>query len=217
MTKDLSQAKSYSPACARNRDPILAVLTEIFADARRVVEVGSGSGQHAVYFADHLGHLVWQPSNRAGGLASVKAWVDEAALDNLRQPVVLDLFDDDWSTTLERPADGALDGPDGPDALVAINVIHIAPWAATDHLFRHAAHLLRPGGLVYLYGPFRYADRELEPSNQNFDAWLRRRDPASGIREFEAVDAVAEAHGFELVEDRAMPANNRSIWWRRVG
>lgn len=214
MTKDTASAKAFSPSCARNRDPILAVLREAFAEAKYVLEIGSGSGEHAVYFAEYLPHLRWQPSNQAGGLGSVNAWVEEAALANIAVPIELDLFADDWSAKLAS-SDAAQ--PAKLDAIVATNVIHIAPWAATAHLFRHAESLLPPGGLVYLYGPFRYAERPLEPSNESFDGWLKRRDPHSGIRDFEAVDAVARAHGFELVEDRAMPANNRSIWWRRVG
>ena len=203
MTKNSAQSKSHSPSYARNRDPILEVLREIFAQTTSVLEIGSGSGEHAVYFAEHLAHLLWQPSNRPGELDSVAAWVEEAGLANLCAPVELDLFEEVGPLAK-------------PDAIVAINVIHIAPWAATDRLFELAENLLDIGGLVYLYGPFRYADRPLEPSNERFDAWLRERDPASGIRDFEAVDTVAEAHGFLQVEDRAMPANNRSVWWRRV-
>lgn len=214
MTKNSSPGKAFSPACERNRAPILALLREVFADTQHVLEVGSGSGQHAVYFAEHLPHLIWQPSNQAGGLDSVNAWIKDAGLSNIRTPIELDLFEEDWSQKLGLDAEHKTDRI---DAMVATNVIHIAPWPATERLFQHAENLLDPGGLVYLYGPFRYADRDLEPSNQSFDGWLRRRDPASGIRDFEAVDALAQAHGFELVADRAMPANNRSIWWRRVG
>lgn len=203
MTKNSAQSKSHSPSYERNRDPILAVLRDVFAQTQSVLEIGSGSGEHAVYFAQHLAHLSWQPTNRPDELDSVEAWVEEAGLENLRAPLELDLFDE-----LEARVE--------PDAIVAINVIHIAPWAATERLFELAENLLAPGGLVYLYGPFRYAERALEPSNEDFDGWLRARDPASGIREFEAVTAIAEAHGFLRVEDRAMPANNRSIWWRRV-
>jgi cyclopropane fatty-acyl-phospholipid synthase-like methyltransferase len=195
--------KQFSSACERNREPILSVLDDILADAERVLEIGSGTGQHAAYFARHLSHLQWQPTNRPGRLDSIRAWRQDAELPNLAEPLELDLFDDQWSV---EPV----------DAVVAINVIHIAPWPATERLFEHASNLLSQGGLVYLYGPFRYTDRPLEPSNERFDEWLEERDPNSGIRQFEEVDALAKEHGFELVEDRAMPANNRSIWWQRT-
>jgi SAM-dependent methyltransferase len=208
MNRDNATTKEFSAACERNREPIVEVLAEIFGDARRVLEVGSGTGQHAVYFGGRLPHLEWQPSNQAGGLRSIRAWLAEAELENVREPIELDLFDESWADKLGSEQIF--------DAVVATNVIHIAPWEATDQLFRHAESLLEDGGLVYLYGPFRYAGRALEPSNERFDEWLRGRDARSGIRTFEEVDEVAVRHGFELVEDRAMPANNRSIWWRRV-
>jgi cyclopropane fatty-acyl-phospholipid synthase-like methyltransferase len=195
--------KQFSSACERNREPILSVLEDVLADADRVLEVGSGTGQHAVFFAGNLPHLEWQPSNRPGHLDSIRAWRNDAGLPNIAEPIELDLFE-------ERSVEPV-------DAVVAINVIHIAPWPATERLFEHASQVLTDDGLVYLYGPFRYAERALESSNQRFDQWLKERDPQSGIRQFEEVDAVAQAHGFECVEDRAMPANNRSIWWRRTG
>jgi SAM-dependent methyltransferase len=203
MVKPQHTTKQFSNACERNRDPILSVLTDILADAERVLEVGSGTGQHAVHFARHLSHLEWQPSNRPGRLDSIRAWRHEAELSNIAEPIELDLFDDQWQV-------------DQVDAVVAINVIHIAPWAVTGRLFEHASRRLKPGGLVYLYGPFRYVDRTLEPSNLRFDQWLKDRDPDNGIRLFEEVDALAKEHGFEWADDRAMPANNRSIWWQRI-
>lgn len=194
--------KQFSEACQRNRDPILNVLKDVFEGVERVLEVGSGTGQHAVYFARHLPHLVWQPADRPGQLDSVRAWRADAELDNVLEPVEIDLFDESW--------------PLGEfDAVFSSNVIHIAPAAATERLFAHAAEHLSDGGIVLLYGPFRYGDRALEPSNERFDLWLKERDPESGIRLFEDVDEAAASHGFELVEDRAMPANNRCIWWTR--
>lgn len=198
--------KAHSKACERNRDPILNVLREVLADAERVLEIGSGTGQHAVYFADNLPHLTWQPSDRPDHLDSVRAWADDAGLDNLAEPIALDLFGE--------PDEPALDEASF-EALAAINVIHIAPWEATGRLFGLAERLLGDDDVVYLYGPYRYADRPLEPSNERFDQWLKERDPKSGIRLFEDVRKVANAHGFELGGDRAMPANNRSLWWRK--
>lgn len=202
--------KRYSEACERNRGPILEVLREVFAAVERVVEIGAGTGQHAVHFARHLPHLEWVPTDRSddpqtGGLESVRAWRAEACLDNLAEPRELDVFDEAW------PVDEA-------DAVFSANVIHIAPWEATERLFAGAAELVGPGGLVVLYGPFRYADRPLEPSNERFDRWLRQSvAPHSGIRSFEDVCEVAERHGFVFVDDRPMPANNHVLIWRRSG
>lgn len=201
--------KRYSAACERNRQPILNVLGEIFADRRRVLEIGSGTGQHAVYFGAALAHLRWQPSNPPGELKSLRAWREEAQLENVLEPIALDLFEPTWTERFKRD--------ERPDAIVATNVIHIAPWEGTRRLFAHARELLDPGGLVFLYGPFRYESRALEPSNRQFDQWLKARDPASGIRQFEAVDAIAADLGFELCDDRAMPANNRALFWRLGG
>lgn len=194
--------KQYSSACERNRDPILEVLKEVFAAVEHVLEVGSGTGQHAAYFAEHLSHLVWQPTDRPGQLESIRAWRADAGLANLREPVAIDLFDESWPLAKF-------------DAIFSSNVIHIAPATATERLFGHAAEHLEDGGIVLLYGPFRYGARPLEPSNQRFDLWLKERDPDSGIRLFEDVDEAAKSHGFEFVEDYPMPANNRCIWWAK--
>jgi SAM-dependent methyltransferase len=191
----------HSDASKRNKDPILEVLREVLPDDPNVLEIGSGTGQHAMYFARHLEGVVWQPADRPGRTNSVEARRRRAELENVREPLELDLFDDEWPV-------------DSVDALVAINVLHIAPWSATERLFEHAARVVRPGGIVYVYGPFRYRDRELEPSNQRFDEMLQSRDPEMGLREVGAVRERAAGHGFEFLEDRAMPANNRSLIWR---
>ena len=127
----------------------------------------------------------------------------EAGLSNLREPLELDLFSDRWPVTSVA-------------AVVCINTIHIVAWAAVEKLFAGAGKVLAPGGVLYAYGPYRYADRSLEPSNEDFDKWLKDRDPVSGVRDFEAVDALARQNGLALAGDRAMPANNRSIWWRKT-
>lgn len=201
-------SRRYSEACRRNRDPILAVLRDILPAEGRVLEVGSGTGQHAAYFGSQLSDLTWQPSNHHDELHdSIRAWCREAGAANVRDPATFDLFDD-------SAPDEVLDAE--PDAIVCINTIHIAPWEATRRLFEHAADLLPRSAPVFLYGPFRYENRELEESNQRFDAFLRRRDPDSGIRCFEEVDAIATECGFSHEGDVAMPANNRSLWWRRL-
>ncbi|MDH3637457.1 MAG: class I SAM-dependent methyltransferase [Gammaproteobacteria bacterium] len=194
--------KAYSPACERNQAPILAVLKGLLDEGAWVLEIGSGSGQHAVYFSAALPRVIWQPTDMPTNLPSISAYRDEARLPNLRAPQVLDLEMENW------PVSEA-------DAIVCINTIHIASWPNVERLFAGAGEVLPEGGIVYLYGPFRYADTPLEPSNQDFDACLKARDPLSGIREFEAVDALAVRAGLELAGDQPMPANNRSIWWRK--
>jgi SAM-dependent methyltransferase len=195
-------AKQHAPSCERNRDDILPVLQEICPRSGTVLEIGSGTGQHAVYFATHLPHLVWQPSDLAHSLPSIRAWAEEAALPNLREPMVLDLLAD------ERPALSA-------QVVVCINTVHIVAWQGVENLFALAGRVLTPGGLMYVYGAYRYATRPLETSNEVFDQWLKQRDPASGVRDFEAVNILAQNNNLTLVEDRAMPGNNRSIWWVR--
>jgi len=195
--------KQSSPSCERNRDPILAVLRKALPASGTVLEIGSGTGQHAAYFAACLPELVWQPTDLSSNLPSIRAWAAEAGASNLRDPLELDLFADCWPLT-------------AADAVVCINTIHIVAWQAVEKLFAGAARVLARDDVLYAYGPYRYADRPLEPSNEDFDKWLKARDPVSGVRDFEAVDALARAHGFTLAGDRAMPANNRSLWWRKT-
>jgi SAM-dependent methyltransferase len=192
--------KQSSPSCERNKEPILAVLREILSVPGLVLEISSGSGQHAVHFARGLPHVEWQPTDVADNLPSISAWRDEAALTNLREPLALDLFSDHWPITEAQ-------------AVVCINTIHIVSWEAVERLFAGAGLLLAPGGVMYVYGPYRYADRPLEPSNEEFDRWLKARDSASGVRLFEDVNRLAGLNGLMLAGDRDMPANNRSIWW----
>jgi len=194
--------KQSSPSCDRNKEPILAVLREILTAPGLVLEIGSGSGQHAVHFARGLPHVEWQPTDLADNLPGISAWRDESGLANLRAPLALDLDSDRW------PVDAA-------QAVVCINTIHIVPWSAVERLFAGAGRLLSSGGVMYVYGPYRYADRPLETSNQEFDRWLKARDTASGVRLFEDVNSLAEQSGLTLAGDRAMPANNRSIWWSK--
>ena len=196
--------KQSSPSCERNKEPILAVLREILSVPGLVLEIGSGSGQHAVHFARGLPHVEWQPTDVADNLPGISAWCDEAGLANLREPLVLDLFSDRWPVAVAQ-------------AVVCINTIHIVSWEAVERLFAGAGRLLSPGGVMYVYGPYRYADRPLEPSNEEFDRWLKARDSASGVRLFENVNRLAGQNGLILAGDRAMPANNRSIWWIKNG
>jgi len=193
--------KPYASACDRNRDPILAVLRERFADRRRVLEVGSGTGQHAVYFAAALPHLIWQTSEVPAQLPGLRMWLDEAALRNTPAPLALDVND-------------AL--PQGEfDAVFSANTLHIMSWDEVQRLFALLPRAMSADALLTVYGPFNRGGKFTSESNAAFDASLRRTDPRSGIRDFEAVDALARASGLVLLEDREMPANNRCITWQR--
>ncbi|WP_132998646.1 DUF938 domain-containing protein [Luteimonas arsenica] len=198
--------RPHAPACERNRDPILAVLREWFADRRRVLEIGSGTGQHAVHFAAAMPWLEWQASDVADHLPGVRAWLDDAQLPNTPAPLELDVLQPQW------PEPGA-------DAVFTANTLHIMGWDGVQAFFRGVGRLLAdaPGGTLVAYGPFNYEGTFTSDSNRDFDAWLKARDPRSGIRDFEAVDALAVAAGLRLVDDVAMPANNRCLAWRRPG
>jgi SAM-dependent methyltransferase len=194
--------KPYSDACERNREPILSVLERVFWDRSGVLEIGSGTGQHAAYFAAQLPHLVWQPSDVAENLPGIRLWVEEARASNLRPPVAL-AVDGDWP-------------PLAVDAAFSANTCHIMSWPQVRAMFAGIGRRLPPGGVFALYGPFNYSDRHTSESNARFDAMLRGRDPASGLRDFEAIVALAEELGLAHKEDNAMPANNRLLVFRRV-
>ncbi len=193
--------KPFAPACERNQGPILDVLRRHFGDRRRVLEIGSGTGQHAVHFAAAMPWLAWQCSDRADNLPGIAMWLDEAALPNTPPPLTLDV--------------------DGPwlgaafDAVFTANSLHIMGWPQVEACFAGIGRVLAPGGLLTVYGPFNYGGAYTSDSNRDFDAWLKARDPASGLRDFEAVDALARGIGLALLEDNAMPANNRCVVWRR--
>ena len=195
--------KPYSEACERNREPILEVLRTALADSRRVLEIGSGSGQHAVYFGAHLPFVTWQTSELSAHHAGIMAWLDEAQLPNVLPPRVLDVNDANW-TALQY------------DAVFTSNTLHIVAWEAVERMFAGLARALPERGVLVVYGPFNYGGSCTSPSNALFDQWLKARDPASAIRDFERVDALARSHGFVLERDVAMPANNRTLVWRRL-
>lgn len=193
--------KPHAPATDRNRDPILDVLRERFADRRQVLEIGSGSGQHAVYFAAALPWLHWQASDVAVNLPGIRLWLDEAGLPNTPTPVEVDM----------RQAWPALTF----DAVFSANTLHIMGWPEVQQLFAELARRMPTGGLFTVYGPFNYGGQFTSDSNARFDASLRAGNPVSGLRDFEAVDTLAAQAGLHLLEDRAMPANNRCITWQR--
>ena len=194
------------PATARNRDPILAVLEGVLPPSGTVLEVASGSGEHAAYFAERLPHLVWQPSDPDPlHRDSIAAWASLAAVPNLRPPLDLDTCTGAW------PAAAAADAADAVVAVVCINMIHIAPWDACAGLMRGAGGILGAGGVLYLYGPFMEDGRPTAPSNAAFDESLRGQDPAWGVRGLGEVAAEAAVHGMTLVETVEMPADNLSM------
>ena len=195
-------AKPYSAACERNRDPILGVLSGFFADRRRVLEVGSGTGQHAVHFAAALPYLVWQPSDVAENLPGIRAWLDEAKLANTPAPIVLDVNGHDWPAT---PF----------DAIFSANTLHIMSWPEVEKLFAMLDAITTRDAKLAIYGPFNYDGAFTSASNAAFDASLKTRAPHMGIRDAEAVDALARTAGFALIDDVAMPANNRTRVWQR--
>lgn len=196
-------AALLSPAVARNRDPILAVLQRHLPARGTVLEIASGTGEHAAYFATHLPHLIWQPTDiDPEALASIAAHRVAANAPNLHPPIELDVTAPAWP--VERP-----------DAVVSINMIHISPWTAAQGLMSGAAKLLAAGRVLYLYGPFKENGVHTAPSNAAFDTGLKARDPQWGVRDLGDVRALADSHGFDFVERVAMPVNNLSIVFRR--
>jgi len=193
--------KPYSPACARNQDVILALLRERFADRSQVLEIGSGTGQHAVHFAAAMPHLTWQTSDVPAHLSGIDQWLSEAALPNTPAPLVFDVNG--------TPPTGHF------DAVFTANTLHIMGWDEVERLFALLPGLMSANALLIVYGPFNYRGEFTSASNAAFDASLRAADARRGIRDFEQVDALARNAGLALVEDRAMPANNRCICWQR--
>ena len=190
----------HSDACERNKEPILGVLRDAFANCRHVLEIGSGTGQHAVHFALAMPWLVWQPSEIAESMPALRKRIFNEGPSNLRAPVVLDVTASPWDV---RKVDGVF----------TANTLHIMHWPQVQALFAGLPAVANPGTVLAVYGPFRYRGRYTSPSNEDFDRMLQARDPESGIRDFEDVDALARAAGFGLAADHAMPANNQTLVW----
>ena len=199
-----SGARRSAPAAMRNREPIAEVLAKWLPRSGLVLEIASGSGEHAVHFAERFPMLDWQPSDiHPGALASIAAWRDEAHLPNLRPPLTIDAASSDW------PLDAA-------DAVLSINMVHISPWASALGLLGAAARLLRSGAPLIMYGPWLKDDIPTVESNLAFDADLKRRDPEWGLRRVEDFAAAAAERELALQEARAMPANNLMLLLRRI-
>jgi cyclopropane fatty-acyl-phospholipid synthase-like methyltransferase len=197
--------KRHAPSAERNREPLLAVLRELLPSRSTVLEVASGTGQHAVFFSRAFPGLEWQPTDAdATALESIEAWRQEEGVPNLRAPLALDVSASTW------PVEAA-------DAMVCINMIHISPWEACQGLMRGAARVLPPGGPLILYGAYFIEGRPTAPSNLAFDASLRERNPAWGVRELSAVTAEARTNGLELDRVVDMPSNNFTVVFRQRG
>ena len=193
--------KPHSEACERNREPILQVLRQWFTQPGIALEIGAGTGQHAVHFAANLPHLQWQPTDREENLAGIGQWVSEAALPNLRAPLKFDVRDSAW------PVETA-------DYIFSANTAHIMSWPEVELMFAGVARVLRPRGLFALYGPFNRDGQFTSESNKAFDASLRERDPQMGLRDDKALKTLARERGLRFTAEHAMPANNRLLIWQ---
>ncbi|WP_225033767.1 DUF938 domain-containing protein [Paraburkholderia sp. XV] len=203
MTMPDLNLRQHAPSAERNREPILAVLERVLPATGTVLEIASGTGQHAIHFAAALPGLVWQPSDLDGeARASIAAWTAHSGLTNVRPPLAIDVRDASW-------------GIEAAAAIVCINMIHISPWASAQGLIGGAGRLLGPGGVLFLYGPYRRGGAHTAPTNAAFDDQLQSRNPAWGVRNMEDVMALAEAAGFDADEPIAMPANNFSLVFRK--
>lgn len=198
----MSAPKPFSQACENNREPILRVIRPLLESCRAVLEIGSGTGQHAAYFAAEMPQLQWFTSDLPEHHAGICMWIEDADLPNLHEPLTLDVLQHPWP---------AVD----VDAVFSANTAHIMSWPMVEALFAGVAGLLPGGGQFLLYGPFNYAGNYTSDSNAIFDGWLKARDPESGIRNFEQLQALAETGGMLFVHDYEMPANNRILQWRK--
>ncbi len=195
--------KPYAESCDVNRDPILDVLRVWFAECKHVLEIASGTGQHAVHFGRALPHLLWQTSELQQNHAGIQMWLDEAQLPNVRAPVLIDANDESWPVQ-------------NVDAIFCANTVHIMSWPEVEKFFAGIGHVLASGGLLCLYGPFNYNGNFTSESNARFDVWLKARNPKSGVRDFEALNILAEAQNMKLLKDIEMPINNRTLIWQRI-
>jgi len=199
MQKD----KPFSQACENNKAPILEKLTELFKQPGTILEIGTGTGQHAVYFASHLPHLVWQPSDHPQNAQFSQAWIDDSDLTNINGPIALNVLDGNWAGL---PAIGGA---------FSANTAHIMAWEEVEAMFHGVSEALPKDGIFCLYGPFSYGGRHTSESNARFDLSLRTQAPHMGIRDMEDLKTLAEETGFVLEEDFGMPANNRLLVWRK--
>ena len=199
--------KPFSQACENNKRPILNVLTKVFSNSKHVLEIGSGTGQHAAFFGQNLSQLTWQTSDLAINHQGINAWLDETASVNVQRPIVIDL-DKTWSMPNNNnlPVDG----------LYTANTLHIISWPLVIKFFEAIAENLNAGANICIYGPFNYQGKFTSESNANFDLWLKDRDINSGIRDIEAILLLASSAGLNLLDDHLMPANNRLLVFSKI-
>ena len=195
--------KQYSEACDENKAAILDVIRDEFSACRRILEIGSGTGQHAVYFSREMPHLSWQTSDRECNHASINAWRRESCLKNVRPPLSLDVTHDPWPEA-------------GYDGIFSANTTHIMAWPDVEKMFSGIGRVLANGGVFCLYGPFNYQGRFTSANNERFEHWLKDRDPLSGLRHFEDLDELARMNGLTLKADHEMPVNNRLLVWTKA-
>ena len=194
--------KTFSKACENNRQPILNRLIKIFSNTSDVLEIGSGTGQHAVFFSSNLPHLVWHASDLPCNHGTINAWIESSSASNVRSPLVFDANSTQWTTSLV-------------DGLFTANTCHIITWSSLANFFGRLHTILAPGGIFVIYGPFKYGGKFTSQSNQEFDLILKNNHSHQGIRDFEALDELAAGAGLKLIEDYPMPANNQLLVWKR--
>ncbi|PID33648.1 MAG: methylase [Thiotrichales bacterium] len=198
----MNTQKPFAESCVQNQQVILDVLLPLLKDKTHLLEIGSGTGQHAVFFAKHMPHLIWQTSDQAIYHEGIKRWLDEAALDNTREPLVLNCSIDPWPKRTF-------------DAIFSANVVHIMSWENVVDYFKHACPRLETKGYFILYGPFNYNGQYTSESNARFDQWLKNNDPKSCIKDFEKLNKLAQKGDMQFFDDIAMPANNRILIWQK--
>jgi cyclopropane fatty-acyl-phospholipid synthase-like methyltransferase len=185
-----------------NKDPILKILVDVLGNIHNVLEIGSGTGQHGVYFAENLPHLVWYTSDLPENLPEITERIAREGPENLRDPLALDVCDRPWPVS-------------SMDAIFSANTLHIMPWKTVENFFEGIGEVLVKGGVLCVYGPFRYGGRYTSESNARFDQYLKQRDPLSGIKDFQDIDRLAKKQGLNLLKDYSMPANNQILVWTK--
>lgn len=194
--------KPYSESCDQNREVILSVIQPVLASSSELLEIGSGTGQHAVYFSEYMPHLQWQTSDRKQYHDGIIAWIEDSDVNNVAMPIELDVTTSEWPQQRY-------------DAVFTANTLHIMSDEDTTNFFTGVGRVIKDDADLLVYGPFNYAGRYTSESNERFDAWLKSRDIQSGIKDFEFIELLASDNGMSLIEDHAMPANNRILHFRK--